>query len=321
MAQSVRGQLSSQVDAPQSTPVVAKTESGRLAIFLHALFFVLGFGTVFTLVGSAAGLLGQSLNAYMPMIQRLGAILLVIFGLTTLGIFRWLIRTIEASTDVARNPAAAALISVLDFFNTLLYTEKRVADMHTVNRNWGYLSSALLGVSFSAGWVPCIGPILASILFLASDSATAGQGALLLAVYSLGLGIPFLFVGAAFSRASTLLRKINRFSNVIGIISGLFLFAVAYLLWNEALVTLTARFNVLNQFMLSMNNWVLAGEDWMGAVSGTGGDLLSLSLLGAMPLAFFAGLISFISPCVLPLVPAYIGYLSGTAIGSGSKKA
>ena len=70
--------------------------------------------------------------------------------------------------------------------------------MHSVNRGWGYMSSTLMGVSFSAGWVPCIGPILTSILILAGDSATVGRGAALLAVYSLGLGIPFLITGLAF---------------------------------------------------------------------------------------------------------------------------
>ena len=74
------------------------------------------------------------------------------------------------------------------------------------------MSSALLGVAFSAGWVPCIGPILASIFFLAGNSATVAQGALLLAIYSLGLGIPFLITGAAFAATTNFLRKLNRHS-------------------------------------------------------------------------------------------------------------
>ena len=111
------------VDAPRMTA------ASRWVVFLHALFFVLGFTLVCTLLGSAAGLLGRSLNLYMPVIQKLGAILLVIFGLTTLGVFRWLVNFLERHVDVQQNPAAEALASVLNFPNQLLYTEKRVAEM------------------------------------------------------------------------------------------------------------------------------------------------------------------------------------------------
>jgi len=284
----------------------------RLTVFLHALTFVIGFTAVFTLIGSAAGLIGQNLNRYLPMLQSIGALLLVIFGLVTLGVFRWVVDWLNRQGYSERNGAVAALVKVLDFFNTLLYTEKRLTAMHQVNRRWGYLSSALLGVSFSAGWVPCIGPILGSILFLAGDTATATQGALLLAIYSVGLGLPFLITGAAFSRMTSLLRRLNRYANVVSLISGLFLFYVAYLLWSGSLVTISAQFTFIT-------DWSIELEAWLGQVTGTYGDLISMSLLSAAPLAFFGGVISFISPCVLPMVPAYIGYLSGAALNSGKR--
>lgn len=280
----------------------------RLAVFLHALAFVFGFGAVFTLIGSAAGLLGYSLYPYLSLIQKIGAVMLVIFALVTFGVFRFLAWFIRKTVNIHQNPAAAALVSFFEFFNRLLYTERRITDMHQVSRKWGYLSSAMLGVSFSAGWVPCVGPILASIFFLAQDSATAAQGAGLLGIYSLGLGIPFLITGAAFSSMSNLLRRINRFANIIGFISGAFLLAVAILLWTDSLALLTTRFFYLNELVFEL-------EDQVSVASGTGGDLISMSFIAAAPLALIAGLISFISPCVLPLVPAYIGYLSGTAVG------
>jgi cytochrome c-type biogenesis protein len=296
-------------DQPATQRPPATTEpAGRLQVFLHAVAFVLGFGAVFTLLGSAAGLLGRSLNEFLPVIQRLGAILLIVFGLITIGVFSRLSAFIRQRTDLAHNPAAAALVSILDFFTALLYTEKRVSEMHNVNRRWGYLSSALLGVSFSAGWVPCVGPILASIFFLASDSATAGQGALLLGIYSLGLGIPFLLTGAMFSTATRALRRLNRHAGIVSFISGVFLFYVAYLLWTDSLASLTTRFIFLNE-------WVFALEESLALSSATGGNIIDASLLVAAPLAFMAGLISFLSPCVLPLVPAYIGFLSGAAVG------
>jgi cytochrome c biogenesis protein CcdA len=83
--------------------------------------------------------------------QRLGAMLLIVFGLITLGLFRWLAEWLLSKVDLRSNPAADALVGIFDFLNTLLYTEKRVAEMHRVNRSWGYFSSFLLGVSFSGG--------------------------------------------------------------------------------------------------------------------------------------------------------------------------
>jgi cytochrome c-type biogenesis protein len=320
MAQAIQPQAPSASNSAAAVRPARRRDAARLTVFLHAVAFVLGFGFVFTLIGSAVGLLGQGVNHYLPTLQRVGAILLVIFALITLGVIRWLVTVIRSKADLHTNPAAAALVDVLDFFDSLLYTEKRLTDMHRVNRRWGYFSSFMLGVSFSAGWVPCVGPILASILFLASDSATAGQGAALLAVYSLGLGIPFLITGAALSSATKVLRRINRHTYIVSIVSGIFLLFVAYLLWTGALTTLTTRFDLVNRLMLSMNDWVLEGEDWVSALAGFGASgITSLGWLSSASLAFVAGVISFISPCVLPLVPAYLGYLSGAAVGGGKE--
>ena len=126
---------------------------------------------------------------------------------------------------------------------------------------------------------------------------------MLLLVYSLGLGIPFLITGAAFSSATSLLRKMNRYANIVSIISGLFLLFVAALLWTNSLSWLSGQF-------IFMSDWAIELEDWLGRVT----DILSLSGMTAAPLAFLAGIISFVSPCVLPLVPAYIGFLSSAAV-------
>ena len=296
-------QADRQATGGQTAPV------GRSSTFLHALAFVLGFGAIFTLLGSAAGLLGQSLNSYLPLIQRFGAILLLLFGLTTIGIVGWIVNRVQANEKLVANPAVAALLDILRFLNALMYTERRVTDLHKVKRGWGYLSSALMGVSFSAGWVPCVGPILASILFLASDSATAAQGALLLAIYSLGLGLPFLITGAAFSRATLVLRSLNRHANIVSIVSGIFLLYVGWLLWSDQLTSLTTQFAFLNKWVFVLEEFV---SESVGVNAAFGGGALS-----AAPLAFVAGIISFISPCVLPLIPAYIGYLSGAALSGG----
>lgn len=281
-------------------------QATRTNTFLHSLAFVIGFGAIFTLLGSAAGLLGQNLNQFLPLVQRIGAVLLAVFGLTTLGVLGWIVNRVQSSERLASNPAIAALIDILRFLNALMYTERRVTELHKVKRGWGYLSSAMMGVSFSAGWVPCVGPILASILFLASDSATVAQGALLLATYSLGLGLPFLLTGAAFGKATSILRRLNRHANVVSVISGIFLLYVAWLLWADRLTMLTTQFAFLNE-------WVFLLEEALSTSTGVNAAF-SAGALSAAPLAFVAGIISFISPCVLPLIPAYIGYLSGAAL-------
>ena len=133
----------------------------------------------------------------------------------------------------------------------------------------------------------------------ASDTQTVGQGALLLLVYSAGLGIPFLLTGAAFSTMTGWLRRLNRRLGLFAVITGLFLIFIGVLLF-------------LNQLPM-ISAWI---------VSRLGTGLASVELGGAgsssvvtAPLAFVACLLSFLSPCVLPLIPAYIGYLGGTAVG------
>lgn len=296
------------VAAPEPRPAAS-----RGAVFAHAVAFVLGFTAIFVLMGSAFGLLGANLQGYKSLISQLGAVLLVLFALVTMGVFGWAARTLSARVNVATNPAAAALVGVLNWFNQLVYSERRVAGMHTVHRGWGLLSSFLIGVTFSAGWLPCIGPILSSILLLAGNANTAAQGASLLAVYSLGLGIPFLLAGLFLGALTPLLRRINRYANIISIASGIFLLVVAYLLWTNKLALMTTQFSFLNDFVIGV-------EDQVSEAAGMNGRLAAMSSLGMYSLSFFAGLLSFISPCVLPLVPGYIGMLAGISVGQTTQK-
>lgn len=290
----------------------------RRVVFLHSLFFVLGFTIVFTVGGAAVGLFGRAINQHLLM--QIGAVVLTIFALATLGFFRFLVRFITQraglDADPDANPAAAALVSVLDFPNKLLYSEKRVAGMNDVNRGWGYLSSTTMGLAFAAGWTPCIGPILGSILLLGMSSQTVWHSVALLLIYSAGLGVPFLITGAAFGSMSRWLRKLNRYAGVVSIISGVFMLYVAFLLWSGQLGSLTTQYSAVNSLFLQLNDVVIGAEKWLGDVTGAGGNPIgSGALVGAL-LAFSAGLLSFLSPCVLPLVPAYIGYLSGAVVGA-----
>ncbi|MFK7800295.1 MAG: cytochrome c biogenesis protein CcdA [Anaerolineae bacterium] len=290
-------------------PADSTSHSGqRLEIFLHSFAFVFGFGVVFTLLGSAAGLLGASLLQYQIILQKIGGVLLIVFGLATLGLFFKISEFLQKQFKDVQNRLVSAVIKICHFFNALLYTERRVKQMHEINPGWGYASSFAVGVSFSAGWVPCIGPILASILLLASNSATAKQGAALLAFYSLGLGIPFLITGLAFGRMTKLLRKMNRYLKIISIVSGLFMIAMGYILWTDQITVLITQFGYLNEIVFVVEEWVT------GSLGNFGIKASNVDSTSAIPLAIFAGVISFISPCVLPLVPAYIGYLGGATL-------
>jgi cytochrome c-type biogenesis protein len=172
----------------------------RLPVFFHSLSFVVGFSLVFIILGASVGLLGFTLNFNMALTQTIAGGLLIAFGLFLL---------------------AALKIPWLNY-------EKRLAP--SVGTTTSYLRSLIIGAVFSLAWTPCIGPVLGGILTLAWSSETAWQGAYLLAVYSLGLGLPFLIIGAAFDSIRPLLRRIHRYSTWSYIISGLLLIAIGILI-------------------------------------------------------------------------------------------
>ncbi len=184
----------------------------RSRTFLHALAFVFGFGSIFVLLGASVGLIGYVVQDWLPWLRRIGGVFLVVLGLGTLGVIR------------------------IPF----LYMEKRI---HVEARpEWGYFSSFLVGAAFGAGWTPCIGATLAAILFLAAQSQTVLQGAFLLSVYTLGLGVPFLLVALGLERARDVLRRLNRRMGLINTISGLFLILMGIVVYTNLIGKLNAYF-------------------------------------------------------------------------------
>jgi cytochrome c-type biogenesis protein len=170
--------------------------ASRRRLFLHSLSFVLGFSLVFTLMGALVGLAGVVINPNSPVVQNISGSLLIIFGLFML---------------------ASLKVPWLNF-------EKRLSP--SLGSSTGYLRSFLTGGIFTLAWTPCVGPILGSILTLALSSDTAWQGAYLLLTFSLGLGLPFLIVGAAFGAIRPVLKTINRYSVIVYTIGGLVLVTV-----------------------------------------------------------------------------------------------
>ena len=154
-----------------------------------------------------------------------------------------------------------------------------------------YLTSSAFGVAFALGWTPCVGAILGSVYTLAAVSP--GLGFVYLLAFSLGLGIPFLLAGAFVSRISGFLRRSGRFLKYFGIVSGLFLVGIG-------LLVVTNYIGVLQIF--------LNGVGPLGTVSNPF-DQYQLSFLVALA----AGFLTFVSPCILPLVPAFLAFVSGTA--------
>jgi cytochrome c-type biogenesis protein len=175
-------------------------EKKRLPVFFHSLSFVVGFSLVFIILGAGVGLLGFTLGVNTALTRYIAGGLLIAFGLFLL---------------------ASLKIPWLNY-------ERRLAP--STGATTGYLRSLLIGAIFSLAWTPCVGPVLGGILTLAWSSETAWQGAYLLAVYSLGLGIPFLIIGAAFDSIRPFLRRIHRYSTWSYIISGLLLIAVGILI-------------------------------------------------------------------------------------------
>lgn len=257
--------------------------TARRVVFFHAAAFVLGFSVVFVALGALLGALGSAFQDELIWFQRVAGVLLVILGLHLAEVITIPLLYRSFQVGGGAGPSAAP-----------------VAEGSRARAAADYGRSLVVGVAFSVGWTPCVGPILAGILVLALDSASLLQAIILLICYAAGLGIPFLIVGATFGASTQFLRKLNRWMPLIGVVSGVLLVFVGMLIALDRVV-------VLNEALGSFGVDVLVGSD------GSSTQMLDLNA-GSAAIAFAGGFVSFISPCVLPLVPIYLGHLAG--IGS-----
>lgn len=195
-------------------------EVSRRAVLVPALFFVGGFTVFFLLLGASATLIGVMLKLYQDWFARIGGVIIIIFGLHLLGAFRWSALMRERRFHLQRTPA-------------------------------GYAGAGLAGMAFGAGWTPCIGPVLAGVLMLASQRDTLGGGMLLLFAYALGLAVPFLIAAAA---TGSFLRASQRMRGAIPVIekaSGAVLLVVGLLL-------VSGSFTVLSTWLTRFTpDWIL----------------------------------------------------------------
>ncbi len=182
----------------------------RQTILLNSLLFITGFSAVFVAFGASASLVGQVLYAYQDLIRKIGAVLIMVFGLSLLGVLKW----------------------------NVMMTERRLFSLS--HRPLGYVGSFLIGTAFAAAWTPCVGPILGSILAYASTTESMSSGILLLASYSLGLGIPFFATALSVDRFLNYFQKARRYLRVVSVVSGVCLILVGVLLYVNSFAFLTS---------------------------------------------------------------------------------
>ncbi len=185
-----------------------KTGRIRRLTILHSLAFILGFSLVFIALGATATAAGKFLREYQDVLRQVGGVLIILFGLYLTGVLK-----------------IAAL--------------SREAKFRMTSKPLGLFGSVLVGITFAAGWTPCIGPILASILLYASTSEKAGTGILLLSVYSLGLGVPFFLASLGMNSFLAASKKLRSSLRTIEIVSGVIL-----IVFGIALVTNLFRYFV-----------------------------------------------------------------------------
>jgi cytochrome c-type biogenesis protein len=191
--------------------------TNRWLTFTHGLAFVLGFSVVFVIFGAAVSVAGGFLYNIRDVLAKVGGIVVVIFGLHMIGVLR--IPFLEYDTRVNRAP----------------------------DQKWGYLSSALLGVFFSAGWSPCVGPVLGTILTLAINGGSVSLGAKLLSAYSVGLAVPFLAAALGIGWVMTILRRYNKVLHYVEMAMGVVLVFVGVLLF-AGVFELLARYGYYVNF-------------------------------------------------------------------------
>lgn len=187
--------------------------------FVSSCWFVLGFTLVFVVLGASATVLGGLLLSRISALRVAAGAVIVLFGLHLIGIFRIPFLQYEKKLEVRARPLNA-------------------------------VGAVVVGAAFAFGWTPCIGPILAGILALASTQETVGQGMLLLTAYSLGLGIPFLATSLGVQAFFRFLGRFRRYLRVVEIASGVLLLAIGVLILTDRLALLSRYLTFFNRFAL-----------------------------------------------------------------------
>ena len=181
----------------------------KKAINVNALIFIAGFSAVFIAFGASASFIGQMLITYQDHIRRIGGLLIVIFGLYLLGILN---------------------INFLKMEHRFQFR----------NRPVGYLGSFLIGVAFAAGWTPCVGPVLGTILLYAGTTDSLWSGVMLLTSYSLGLGLPLFLTALGVDRFLAYFKQARAYLWGVSTVSGVLLVVVGVMIYANSLTMITS---------------------------------------------------------------------------------
>jgi cytochrome c-type biogenesis protein len=235
----------------------------RLHITLHSLAFLLGVSMVFISFGVIGGFIGDFLFSFGDALRIIAGIFLIFFGLLMLRLIPIPFLQRDLRAQLSNKPSS-------------------------------YAGSVLVGLAFGAGWSPCIGPILAGIITIASAQGSALQGGLLLSLYSLGFAIPFLLA----AQILPTIRKLNSYVGIVEKVGGILLIILGILLLSDAV-------NALSPYLANLGSLESLLDNRLVILPGS-------SIPPALyPLAFVAGALSFLSPCVLPILPSFMAYLTG----------
>src|SRR5215469_12880736 len=197
----------------------ARQASLLRTVLMNSVTFIVGFSITFIVLGASATWLGQVLVSWRQLLDKIAGLVLIVFGVHVLGIVK-----INA-----------------------LYQDKR---FHNVEKPRGASGALVLGLAFALGWTPCLGPILAGILTIASTKQTVTDGMLLLGIYSAGLGIPFLMTSLALNQFLSFYGRFKKHFHAVEVVSGALVIAIGILILTGSLSRLATYFAFLNRFAL-----------------------------------------------------------------------
>ena len=213
----ISGVTFTEIKEKSSTSLILRGK--KRIIVINSLFFVAGFSVVFILLGASATWIGAFLSSKISLMSKIGGLVIIFFGIYKIGLIRPQLFYKEARFDIK-------------------------------DRKFGYAGAMLIGAAFAFGWTPCIGPILGVILTYAGTLENVNQGVVLLLVYSLGLGVPFLLTAFGINYFWRFFIRIKKYMGLLEVTSGVIMVILGVMIYSNKLVLIQSWLPFLNKFAL-----------------------------------------------------------------------